>query len=82
MAELKWDDVAAANSNFGLLDGGWIRVAMPELGLDQDLVGYSNDAVANAAKRSDPDFEGVVGLPFLRLFEFGGDPDSFWLRRL
>ena len=70
------------NTNFGLLQGGWFHVAMAELGVDQDLVGYTSDAVVTATKASSPDFEGLAGLPLLRLFEYGGDADWFWLRRV
>jgi hypothetical protein len=68
------------NSNFGLLQGGWLHIHMPELGLDQDLIGYASDAVVAAAKASCPDFEGLVGLPVLQLVEYGGDATGFWLR--
>jgi hypothetical protein len=33
-----------------------------------------------AAEASSPDFGGLVGLPLLRLMEYGGDADWFWLR--
>jgi hypothetical protein len=67
-------------SNFVLLVGAWLHLAMPELGLDQDVVAYASDAVVAATKASNPDFEGLTGLPFLRLLEYGGDVDWFWLR--
>jgi hypothetical protein len=69
-------------SNFGLLEGAWLHLTMPELGLDQDMGGFANDAVVTAAKASSPDFEGLAGLPFLRLLEYGGDADWFWLRAI
>ncbi len=28
------------NTNFGVLEGGWLRFQIPELGLDQDVLGY------------------------------------------
>jgi hypothetical protein len=67
-------------SNFGLLTGGWLRLFMPEFGVDHEFIGYGSDAVAGATTKSDSDFEGLAGLPFLRLLEFGGDEDWFWLR--
>jgi hypothetical protein len=76
MAALKQGDGPDMNSNFGLLQGGWLRLAMPELGL-----GYASDAVVTAAKASSVDFEGLAGLPLLRLLEYGGDANDFWLRR-
>jgi hypothetical protein len=80
MAVFKQRDALNANSNFGLLEGGWIHLQMPELGLVQDVLGYSCDAVVTATKTSSPGFEGLAGLPLLRLMEYGGDADWFWLR--
>jgi hypothetical protein len=80
MAGLKTGDAPDMNTNFGLLEGGWLQPAMPELGLVQPVVGYASDAVVAAAKASHPDFEGLAGLPLLRLAEYGGNADWFWLR--
>ena len=80
MKRLKRRVVSDVNTNFGLLKGSWFHLFMPEFGLDRGLVGYASDAVANSTKASDPTFDGLAGLPFLRLLEFGGDADSFWLR--
>lgn len=80
MARLRQEAGPVVTSNLGLLDGGWLRVEMPEFGLDHDLLGYGSDAVANMTKKSDPGFEGIVGLSFLRLLEYGGDANWFWLR--
>jgi hypothetical protein len=80
MARLKQRTAPDVNSNFGLLEGGWFHVRMPELGLDQEITGYASDAVITAAKASSPDFEGLVGLPLLRMLEYGGDADWFWIR--
>jgi hypothetical protein len=80
MAQLKRADGPDMATNFGVLEGGWLRLAMPELGLLQDVLGYASDAVVAAAKASSPDFEGLVGLPLLRLLEYGGDKDAFWIR--
>ncbi len=82
MAGLKQRSTPDLQSNFGLLEGGWLHVTMPELGLDQDVGGFASDAVVTATKASSPDFEGLAGLPFLRLLEYGGDADWFWLRRV
>ena len=71
---------SSVNSNFGPLEGGWLRVNIPEVGLDQDIVGYGSDAVVMAAKASSPDFGGLAGLPLLRMMEYGGDADWFWVR--
>lgn len=80
MARVRLRAAPDMHSNFGLLEGGWLHLTMPELGLDQDLVGFASDPVVSAAKASSPDFEGLAGLPFLRLLEYGGDVDWFWLR--
>lgn len=80
MAKLKQRTAPDLRSNFGLLEGGWVHLTIPELGLDEDLVGYASDAVVAATKASSADLEGLAGLPFLRLLEYGGDADWFWLR--
>ncbi len=81
IGRLKRRAAPSVNSNFGLLEGRWLRLFMPEFEIDHKVVGYASDALASATKKSHPDFEGLVGLPFLRMFEFGGNADSFWLRR-
>jgi hypothetical protein len=80
LARVKLRATADLNSNFGLLEGGWLHLNMPELGLDHDVEGFASDAVVIATKASSPDFEGLAGLPFLRLLEYGGNADWFWLR--
>jgi hypothetical protein len=50
---------------------------MPELGLIEPIHGYGSDSVAQAVKRDSSDFSGLVGLPLLRLTEYGGDADWF-----
>ncbi len=80
MTILKRLDADDHYSNFGWLEGGWLRLAMPELGLDQDLLGYASDDVVTATQASCPDFAGLAGLAFLRLVEYGGDADEFWIR--
>jgi len=54
---------------------------MPELGLIRSIYGYGGDAVVTAAKASHVNFEGLAGLPLLRLLEYGGDANGFWLRQ-
>jgi hypothetical protein len=80
MLMLKWGDAPDIKSNFGLLEGGWLHIHMPQLGLDLDLRGYASDAVVSGAQASSPDFQGLVGLPLLRMLEYGGDLNWFWLR--
>lgn len=67
-------------TNFGVLEGAWLQLSMPEFEIGDELLGYASDSVADSAKFSDPSFDGLAGLPFLRWFEFGGDADWFWLR--
>jgi hypothetical protein len=78
--KLCWRQSPTAESNFGTLEGGWLRLVVPELGFDQKIVGYANDAVVNVVRRSDPGFGGLVGLPLLRLMEYGGNAETFWIR--
>ncbi|MCI0358407.1 MAG: hypothetical protein L0211_07990 [Planctomycetaceae bacterium] len=68
------------STNFGALDGGWLRVQIPELAFDATILAYGSDAVLQAAQASHSDFAGLAGLPLLRMLEYGGDRDSFWLR--
>ncbi len=80
MLALKAADGPDVDTNFGLLQGGWLQLAMPELGLAQPVLGCASEAVVAAAKADHPDFDGLAGLPLLRLTEYGGDAASFWLR--
>jgi hypothetical protein len=68
------------SSNFGPLDGGWLRTQMPEIGFDENVLAYSSDAVVQAAQASHADFSGLAGLPLLKMLQYGGDRDSFWIR--
>jgi hypothetical protein len=72
---------AGTTSNFGPLTGAWLQLEMPELALTQHLVGYGSDQVLQAVQLDSPDFTGLVGLPFLRLTEYGGDGDQFWVSK-
>jgi hypothetical protein len=69
------------DSNFGRLQGGWLRVQIANMSFDEDLLGYGNDEVIKAARGSHPDFEALAGLPLLRTMEYGGDRENFWIRR-
>jgi hypothetical protein len=80
MRQLKRGDGPDLNTNFGPLHGGWVQVLIPELGFDRYVLGYASDVVQAAARASSPDFEGLAGLPLLRMVRYGGDPDWFWLR--
>ena len=80
MQQFKWTDAPGLTTNFGPLDGGWIRIVIPELGLDRYVLGYASDAVVAATQMSSHDFEGLVGLPLLQFEEYGGNAAGFWLR--
>ena len=81
MANLKLKAALDVETNFGPLQGAWVRLQMPELGLDSEVIGYASDAVASSTQTSSPDFQGLAGLPLLRLLEYGGDVDWFWLQQ-
>jgi hypothetical protein len=55
---------------------------MPEVGLHKRVVLYANDLVVAATKESHGDFEGTLGLPFLREVRYGGDDEYFWIEPL
>ena len=80
LARLRRRAAMNVNTNFGWLVGAWLELSMPELGLVCPLVGFGNDRIVAGARASSPDFEGLVGLPFLRLIEYGGDANWFWIR--
>ncbi|MFO0845480.1 MAG: hypothetical protein U0797_24365 [Gemmataceae bacterium] len=77
---LKHRDISGASSGFGAMTGGWLQVVTPELGVDTDLVGYGSDDILTTVQASSTDFLGLAGLPLLRLMEYGGDADAFWVR--
>jgi len=77
---LRHEGSPTRESNFGPMASGWMRVYTPEIGLVEFVRGYGSDRAAEIAARSDPEFVGLVGLPVLRLTEYGGDYDTFWVR--
>lgn len=68
------------SSNFGPLFGGWLRLYNPDSGLVEFVRGFGSQQAADVAARSDPAFVGVIGLPLLRLGEYGGNASDFWFR--
>jgi hypothetical protein len=80
-AALHHGDGPPVETNFGPLEGAWFKLAMPELGLTQKVFGYASAEVAASAQRSHADFAGLAGLPLLRMLEYGGNADEFWIRR-
>ena len=71
---------APVSSNFGPLTGGWVRMAMPDFGIDQDILCYGSPTIGLAVAADDPSFQGLVGLPVLQLAEDGGNATDFWFR--
>lgn len=69
------------NTNFGPLDGAWLRIRIPDLNFDESILAYGSNAVVDATCASHDDFIGLAGLPLLRLFEYGGNSDDFGLRQ-
>jgi hypothetical protein len=78
---LSFIETANVRSNFGTLRGAWLQLATTELGLTSEVLGFGSDTVLQTARSASPDFAGVVGLPLLRLVEYGGDASTFWLRQ-
>jgi hypothetical protein len=67
-------------SNFGVLISGWLRLYQPDIGLVEFVRGYGSERASKITANSDPEFVGLVGLPVLRLVNYGGNYDSFWIR--
>jgi hypothetical protein len=79
--EFSFGAATHVGTNFGVLKGAWFRLAMAEFGLDALVIGYGSAAVVGSAKASHADFDGLAGPPLLRLLEYGGDSDVFWICR-
>ncbi|MBX9584674.1 MAG: hypothetical protein K2X87_30595 [Gemmataceae bacterium] len=78
--QLVHDRVRDRPGRFGTHRAGWVRLYSPELALVEFVLGYGNDDTARTAGRSSLRFAGLVGLPILRLGEYGGNADAFWFR--
>jgi hypothetical protein len=68
------------STGWGLMHGGMLQLDMPACGLVQLVHGYGNDIVGAGVAADDPNFMGLVGLPLLRLGEYGGNATDFWFR--
>jgi hypothetical protein len=66
-------------TNSGPLTGGWLELVLPELGLTGPIRGFGSDHVLQAVQSDSSDFAGLVGLPVLRMVEYGGDDSTFWV---
>ena len=80
LLSLRHEPGVERESNFGKLIGGWLRLYCPELGLVEFIRGFGSEKALELVSRSDPALVGLVGLPVLRLMEYGGNYDSFWIR--
>jgi len=67
-------------SNLGKMIGGWLRIYCPELGLVEFTRGFGSEKAFELVQSCDPNFVGLVGLPTLRMTEYGGNADEFWIR--
>ena len=72
--------ITRLGSTYGALIGGWVDVFIKELGLNARVLAYGNDPLVQEVKVDSTDFAGLVGLPFLRMMEYGGNIDWFWIR--
>lgn len=53
---------------------------MPGERFDRLIEAHMSDKLVATVRESSDEFEGVVGLPLLSQFEYGGDADQFWIR--
>ena len=50
MQQLRFVDTEQIDTNFGVLEAGWILVTIPEIGLQEFVLGFANDDVVAAAR--------------------------------
>ena len=81
MQAMQWHAADQSESNFGIAEGGWLQIAIADIGFDTFIVGYANDRIVGIVKRPDWGFDGLIGLPLLRMLEYGGDRGFFWVRK-
>lgn len=67
-------------TNFGTLTAGTVLVYMPEVGFVELVRALRSDELGQRLEREHPTFAGLVGLPILRLGEYGGNATEFWFR--
>ncbi len=67
-------------TNHGLLQEGWFHLYMPEFGMSELVRAYRGPDIAQSLAAENPELHGLVGLPILRLGEYGGNADEFWFR--
>ena len=67
-------------TNFGPMETGWFQLLMSGNEAAVVVRAYRSEPVGKMAAKSHPDFAGLVGLPILRLGEYGGNASEFWFR--
>ncbi len=67
-------------NQYGMMHGGWLQLYMPASGLVELIRGYGNDILATGVAEEDSNFMGLIGMPVLRLGEYGGNATDFWFR--
>ena len=82
LSKLSHTSAEGIESNFGTLNGGWLSIEMPELGLSTPVLGFGSDQVLNAVQSDSPAFAGLVGLPLLRMTKYGGDATTLCSKML
>lgn len=68
LQRFRWSDEPSKPSNFGWLEGGLVRVSMPELEFVHSVRAYSNTRAVHIAR--DEGFDGIAGKPFLDYFHW------------
>jgi hypothetical protein len=81
LATLQWTSATPVDTNFGIFTTGWLELAMPEFGVTRLALAHGSEAVFRTVQADSPDFVGLAGLPLLRMFNYGGDEDAFWIRK-
>lgn len=79
-AQLVHHAITPEFNQYGMMLGGWLQLYMPSSGLVELVRGYGNDILAAGVAEEDSNFMGLIGLPLLRLGEYGGNATDFWFR--
>lgn len=80
LAAVTWRGGVPMGSNFGDMESGDVHVIVSEIEDEHEVLAYSSLRVLDAVRRDDPGFGGLIGLPLLRLMEYGGNAHRFWVR--
>jgi hypothetical protein len=78
LKSVKWRGSADQSSNYGWLQGAFVRVVIPALEFAEEMPAYSNPRIVRLMREEG--FDGLVGKPFLDRFHWGnGDGGEFCL---